>query len=119
MAVTESPAKTLSIEALDDWIIAQGLECSSLNDFVDELAPRLNAAGIPVRRLHISRSALDPSVEGTGCTWTRGEGIRAEGYAHGNTDTQRWLESPLKTMIDQRIMRMRRRLVGRRLDQRL
>ena len=112
MAVAESQAETLSIEALDDWIIAQGLESSSLNDFVEGLAPRLNAAGLSIRRLHISRSALDPSLEGTGCTWTRSEGIHAEGYAHGNTDTQRWHESPLKAMIDRRIMKMRRRLVG-------
>lgn len=112
MTVLQSDHETLTIEALDDWIIAQGLESSSLNDFAEGLGPRLNAAGLPIMRLHISRSALDPSLEGTGCTWFRGEGVRPEDYAHGNTDTQRWHESPLKAMIDQRILRMRRRLVG-------
>ena len=112
MTLLESDRETFSIEALDDWIIAQGLEASSLNDFVEALGPRLNAAGFHIWRVHISRSALDPSLEGTGCTWTRDEGISPEGYEHGNTDTQDWLESPLKVMIDERIMRMRRRLVG-------
>ncbi len=110
--VIESRPTTLSIEALDDWIVGEGLQSSSLDDFAEGLGPQLNAAGLQVYRLHISRSALDPSLEGTGCTWFRGEGVRPEGYAHGNTDTQRWHESPLKAMIDQRILKMRRRLVG-------
>ena len=98
--------------ALDDWLAAQSLETGRLVVFLGDLAEQLEAHGLPLLRLHISRSALDPSFSGTGCTWRRGQGVEAQSYTHREDELDRWQESPIKAMIDGGIRRMRRRLTG-------
>ena len=98
--------------AIEDWIAAQVLEAARLPEFVEALSERLLADGVPLQRLHISRSALDPMFSGTGCTWEKGKGIDPQTYAHGDEALERWQTSPIKAMLDSGTLRMRRRLAG-------
>ena len=100
------------MRALDDWIVAQGLEAQTLPEFVDGLATRLNSAGFALLRVHVARAALDPVFSGTGSSWLRDRGTVPEHYTHASDREERWQQSPMKAMLDQGLLNLRRRLAG-------
>jgi hypothetical protein len=72
-------ATTVSATLIDkvaDWLMAQALEDTELEDLVHGCCERLSAAGVPLARANFSFSVLHPLYRAMGFTWRRGEGAR-------------------------------------------
>ena len=106
------PAVSVQIQALSDWIIEQGLSGGDLSSLVQGLGDRLRSFGLPVQRFHVSVRTVDPRFSGIGSTWQRDQGVGVEQYPHENIGLDRWLQSPMRVMVERGRPRMRRRLVG-------
>ncbi len=100
------------IHALTDWIVEQGLDGAGIDTLIPGLCDRLIAAGFPVLRFHVAMSMLHPRVDGVGGTWWRDSGFELERYARTEEKPDKWLRSPIRTMIESETMAMHRRFVG-------
>jgi len=101
-----------AIQELSDWVIEQGLAGTDLNTLVTGLCERMQAHGLPLWRVHVSMTTLHPSFSAFGCTWYRGSGAHIEHYTRGLDMQERWQQSPLRKMVDENVLRLRRRLIG-------
>ncbi|MGI9481118.1 MAG: adenylate/guanylate cyclase domain-containing protein [Hyphomicrobiales bacterium] len=94
-----------------EWLIGQALAETSLEEMFEGTCERLQEAGIPVARAHITFRVLHPLYEATGLTWRPG-GVEKQDYAHRSADEpgQAFSSSPLFYMINERIELKRWRL---------
>jgi len=69
------------------------------------------AAGVPLWRAHLAYSTLHPLFASQSITWTRTDGVDAESHAHG-VNFDGWVKSPLKFIIYNELLYLRRRLRG-------
>ena len=99
-----------AIQQVSDWLVEQGLHGSGFVELIEGLGQRLCAAGLPVRRLHVSMAALHPDYGALGTTWEGGGTITEDRFKHGADYEEVWQRSPLRGMVDNNIPRMRRRL---------
>ncbi len=85
---------TFAIE-LSTWLLAHTTRKRPLHDVIDELATRLLAAEIPVRRLRTSVNTKHPEIFVRAVLWKHGAGARV---SHGRREllgTRTFLESPV------------------------
>ncbi|MEM9684756.1 MAG: adenylate/guanylate cyclase domain-containing protein, partial [Pseudomonadota bacterium] len=75
---------------------------------------RVNAAGIPLLRMHVAFNVLHPLYSGMGVTWSREAGTSHETYAHNEDEIppETFQRSPHYYMMTHRIPLLRRRLTG-------
>lgn len=101
------------IDSVTDWLMGEALGESGIEHLFEGTVARVDAAGIPIQRFHISFNLLHPLYSGMSLTWRRGE--KTEVTQLERTMSNRnpaWLRSPLFHMIRSRITKLRRRLVG-------
>jgi adenylate cyclase len=101
---------------LHGWLEAAGLRGESVVNIVDGLAERLLEGGFPLSRLHVSVSTLHPLIRAYGHTWEKAKGA-TESADFLHTDgmaarSQTWQESPFRTMLENDMPILRRRLSG-------
>lgn len=99
-----------AIQGVSDWLVEQGLHGSGFVELIEGLGQRLCAAGLPVRRLHVSMAALHPDYGALGTTWEGDGTIKEDRFRHGADFEETWQRSPLRGMVENRVPRMRRRL---------
>ena len=110
---TAAESANLLIDNVTDWLMGQALGHPKIEDLVEGTATRVDAAGIPLQRFHISFNLLHPLYDGMGITWRRGEKVEVNRFERSNgPENPAWTNSPLNYMIQRRIPSMRRRLVG-------
>ena len=91
-----------SIEPVRDWLIGQGLLATPISDILPGLADRLISAGIPVARLQLSGTLLDPQFRAVSFSWSSADASQAEAHSFEDDETnQDWLTSPLNWVIGQ------------------
>lgn len=101
------------IDQVTDWLMSEALGEPDIEALVEGTVARVDAAGIPIRRFHISFNVLHPLYEGISLTWRRGRPLEiAQHFRTANDENPDWLQSPLHHMIERRILGLRRRLVG-------
>lgn len=112
------------IDGIADWLMTQALREIDLEPLLRGCCERLYAAGVPLRRVHVSFRTLHPLFHGMGLTWQRGQGVASERYSVSNLGTaeshtrghpefpEQFVQSPLYHMIESRIPYLRRRLAG-------
>ena len=85
-----------------DWLIAQALAALPIDRLLTGLSAQLEAAGVPVSRIHLSGTVLDPQTESVGFTW-KDETGRAEGteHRHGSMFEPDFQASPFMTLLEQ------------------
>jgi adenylate cyclase len=86
-------------DAVLGWLLTAPHEHDA-QAFVDELAARLNAAGLALTRVYTFVITADPEVFVRNLLWTRGQGVNAESVPHGVIDDPGFQKSPLYTLYD-------------------
>jgi adenylate cyclase len=101
------------IDAVTDWLMAQALHEPSIEEVVRGTAARVDAAGIPLLRLHISFNLLHPLYQAMGLTWRRGAELQVDHFPYRDpAENAPWRHSPFVAMIRDGLTALRRRLVG-------
>jgi adenylate cyclase len=113
MARTAAEHPNLLIDNVTDWLMGEALGQPKIEELVEGTATRVDAAGIPLQRFHISFNLLHPLYAGMSLTWRRGEKLEVTPLERTmDSDNPAWKKSPLNHMIQRRITSLRRRLVG-------
>ena len=82
------------LDGIDDWLVAQGLLATPVEEVLEGLSRRLIDVGVPLVRAHISGTTLHPLYEAMGATWSAADGVTSEGHVHGSSQTGTdWLTS--------------------------
>ncbi|MDD9858035.1 MAG: adenylate/guanylate cyclase domain-containing protein [Gammaproteobacteria bacterium] len=64
------------------------------------VAERLVAAGYPLYRLQVSARLIHPLYAATTVTWVRGQGASTDRFEHGGRQSDAWMKSPLRHMLE-------------------
>ncbi len=101
------------IDEVSDWLMGEALGHADIRSLVAGTATRVDAAGIPLRRFHISFNILHPLYDSMSLTWRRGEKVEDNKFERTmDADDPEWRQSPLNHMIERRLPTLRRRLAG-------
>lgn len=111
--LTAADHPNILIDNVTDWLMGEALGMPKIEHLVEGTVARVDAAGIPIHRFHISFNLLHPLYAGMSLTWRRGEKLEVTQLEQtvGSTNPE-WVKSPLHHMIQRRITSLRRRLVG-------
>jgi adenylate cyclase len=108
-----SDSSSILIDQVTDWLMGEALGEPEIAALVEGTCARVDAAGIPIQRFHISFNVLHPLYAGLSFTWRRGQTLEVTELKQTmNDDNPAWRTSPLNHMIQRRIFSLRRRLVG-------
>jgi len=109
---SQQPPKTAgcTIDAVIDWIFAEGRRIESTNKFVYQLAHQMNNHGASIDRLMVSLLTLNPQLVGTSETWLKSTDVTTPVNAsHGIRNSERYIGSPLAAIYETH-KRVRQRL---------
>lgn len=111
--LVEEPMPAM-LDEVTAWLMEQALGEAEMHDLVEGACRRVNAAGIPLLRMHVAFNVLHPLYSGMGVTWNRDGGSTRETYAHldDGVAPENFQRSPHYYMINHRIPMLRRRLTG-------
>ncbi|BAV51179.1 adenylate cyclase [Mesorhizobium sp. 113-1-2] len=99
------------MDKVADWLNQSALAGSDLETLVKGFCERLAAAGLPLKRVHLSFSMLHPLYDALGFTWFRGQGIEVEGFrAEPGGPSDRFLTSPYYHLLSNKLDHLRRRI---------
>ncbi len=100
------------INSVEEWLVDQALGSPSIVKMYEEVCERLFLIGIPVTRSIVSWPTLHPLIEVETVIWRQGQSVVMEQHHHREEETEEWLRSPLKHLLDSNLDLMRRRLTG-------
>src|SRR5690348_5996793 len=90
-----SDVSPILMDRVADWLAQSALSGDDLEPIVRGLCERLTAAGLPIRRVHLSLSMLHPLYDALGFTWERGGGMSVEQFRTKTSEKpERFLRSP-------------------------
>lgn len=103
----------LSVEAIGDWLVLQGLAKTGFEPLIGGFCERLVEAGIALSRTTLSMRTLHPSVAALDYLWRRGCGVEQRSIGHDIAgQSEEWRASPFHYMLENDVPVLRRRLVG-------
>jgi adenylate cyclase len=100
------------VQAISNWLIDVGLMGARFEEMLDGMCARIEAAGLPVMRAMMIMRTLHPSVSALSFVWRRGRPVVGENVLVERLDNPAWLKSPIRYMLENRVYRLRRPLVG-------
>lgn len=100
------------LEAIEDWVIREALGQPDIAEMFSGFCERLVAAGLPVTRAMLTWATLHPLVEAESVLWRSGREAELAQYRHDEDDTEDWLRSPIRAVLEARETRLRRKLAG-------
>jgi adenylate cyclase len=111
MASSQSQTESLwSLQPVIDWLFSKGRLIERDDDFMLELAHRLQACGAPVERMVISLLTLNPEFMAVTCSWLAStDSVHRFETERRIRETDRYIGSPLQQLYDTR-KRVRQRL---------
>lgn len=89
-----------NIREVSDWLFAEALIARDYPPLFHKFCERLVEAGVPILRCHMAMRTLHPMVEAIALNWYRGGESNIDTFPHGSEQSDGWLKSPLKTMLD-------------------
>jgi adenylate cyclase len=99
------------LDRVQDWLTQSSLAGEDLETVVRGLCERLTAAGLPVKRVHLSFSMLHPLYDALGFTWERGGGMTVEKFrTRPGEKPERFLRSPYYYLLSNNLDHLRRRI---------
>ena len=101
-----------TLEAIEDWLIREALGQPDIGEMFSGFCERLVAAGMPVERAMLTWATLHPLVEAESVFWLTGQEARHSQYRHDDEETDDWLRSPIRAVLEGRETRLRRNLAG-------
>ena len=95
-----------------DWIVERALAGESEVDILAGVCERLEALGFRLVRASVATDLLDPTYNGRGVRWNRGQGGIEEAFprADGAIVNESWVGSPFYALSEGGLARLRRRL---------
>jgi adenylate cyclase len=103
-------ARQDTIRPIIDWLLDQALNDFQLEELVAGVAERMVDVGYRLYRLHLTVRLLHPVYSGTAFTWVEGEGLQRDAFKPGDTESQKWLGSPLRHMLENHLFEYRLRI---------
>ncbi|MFD2207492.1 adenylate/guanylate cyclase domain-containing protein [Kiloniella antarctica] len=100
------------ISSVVDWVMAQALRDTTIEDLFEGCCLRLRSAGLPIARGYIAFRTLHPLYSAMGLTWELGNGVKTVGMSHESSMSDEWRRSPFYFMLSKDIGLLRRRLIG-------
>ncbi|WP_053005756.1 adenylate/guanylate cyclase domain-containing protein [Kiloniella spongiae] len=100
------------IGSVVDWVMAQALRDTTIEELFEGCCLRLRSAGLPIARGYIAFRTLHPLYSAMGLTWELGNGVKTVGMSHESSGSEEWRRSPFYFMLSKEIGLLRRRLVG-------
>ncbi len=94
-------------ESIRDWLLEQALLAPPFDHLVPAMADRVREAGIPVDRIHLATNILHPQFDSLSITWWEGREVEAATYRPDTEESEDWLHSPFRPMIDEAERRLR------------
>jgi adenylate cyclase len=107
-----SPLNDVIVDDICRWLVDQALGEPDLDALFSGCCRRLHAAGIPLVRGLVAYSTLHPLYRSKTLSYRSGTAMESIPHSHRDRDSEDWLKSPWRYMIENRISLMRRRLVG-------
>ncbi|WP_417769352.1 adenylate/guanylate cyclase domain-containing protein [Stappia sp.] len=101
-----------ALEEIEDWLIREALGQPDIGEMFAGFCERLVAAGMPVERAMLTWATLHPLVEAESAFWRSGQDVELSQYGHDEHETEEWLQSPIRAVLEAREPRLRRRLSG-------
>lgn len=99
------------MDKVADWLNQSVLAGNDLETLVKGFCERLAAAGLPLKRVHLSFSMLHPLYDALGFTWVRGRGLEIESFRNEpGAPSDRFLTSPYYHLLSNKLDHLRRRL---------
>jgi adenylate cyclase len=106
--MTDSPLLT----QVSDWLIEQALGEPEIADLFEGVCQRLYGIGVPIARGRLAWSTLHPLFRAEQLLWRPGHRIELEQLPHLDVDTEAWLKSPYRFLLQSGAEILRRRLTG-------
>jgi adenylate cyclase len=100
------------MQQVHDWLIDQTLEEPDIVDLFEGTCLRLTAVGMPIGRGMLMWPTLHPLFQAENVLWKRGQPAELHQFPHQDTESQSWVRSPMRVMLDTDIPVIRRRLAG-------
>ncbi|MBZ9764642.1 adenylate/guanylate cyclase domain-containing protein [Mesorhizobium sp. CA8] len=111
MSTSYAEISTTLMDKVADWLNQSALAGNDLETLVNGFCERLAAAGLPLKRVHLSFSMLHPLYDALGFTWVRGQGMEVEGFRkEAGVPSERFLTSPYYHLLSNKLDHLRRRL---------
>jgi adenylate cyclase len=104
------PCTSVTTE-IRDWIVQRALAGASEVDILAGVCERLEALGFRLLRASVATDLLDPTYDGRGVRWNRGEGGIEEVFLRedGATVNETWVRSPFYALSEGDLTHLRRR----------
>lgn len=101
------PTFAAKIQDLTDWVISEALVAEDYVEIFQDFHCRLLDAGVPLTRAHVAMPTLHPLAEVITLTWEPDTGTKMTMIDHGSRQSDAWLHSPIKAMMDAKQRRLR------------
>ncbi len=101
-----------TIQDVSDWLVAQVLGPIDIARVLDGVSARLLAAGVPLLRTHVAMRTLHPMFQAVTFTWYRDRDDNVDMIPHSETDSEDWLKSPIRRLVDEQLDEARFRMEG-------
>jgi adenylate cyclase len=103
-----------TIGPINDWLMEQALDLTSIESLFEGCCLRLRAGGIPLSRARLLFRTLHPLFSSVSLTWKRDEAeIGTFELRHGDSESsEEWSRSPFQYLIAHQLNALRRRLIG-------
>lgn len=98
------------IDAVEDWLIEQALGSAQVPDMFGEMCQRLRDCHLPLDRAMLAWATLHPLIRSEIAFWQAGEAVRHERIEHSETNSEAWMASPMRALLDSPEPALRRRL---------
>ena len=99
-----------AISEISDWIIDSALLGIDADRLVKGFCERLNQAGVPVSRVSVACSFLHPLFRAFNVRWSESRGVERSKFTHAGGQTDAWLRSPFKALLDEGKQELRFRI---------
>lgn len=100
------------VTAINEWLIDQALGEPDIVVMFEALCNRINEIGLPLCRARLTWPTLHPLFKAETILWTRGGTTEFEQFLHQENESEEWIRSPMKYMIENGLALLRRRLDG-------
>jgi len=100
------------LSQINDWLVEQALGEPEIVELFDGVCQRLYGIGVPIARARLAWSTLHPLFRAETMLWRPGQPIELEQVAHQNTDSEAWLKSPYRFVLQSGVQILRRKLAG-------
>ncbi len=102
MTATAVPIKPAALDqdSLVNWLVTQGLEGAPSADVFAGFCDRLGAM-MSMLRGYCGMRVIHPHYTGFGHVWRRGEGVVEETYEQSTSESDAWMRSPLRLMVEE------------------